>query len=104
MTNDFFEAPTTLRIPTSFARFSLRAVLMFIKLIHAINRINAAIKANSLTYQFYHLKLHSQKMEYKAAYLNGYKIFRSVFRDQMINNNIFNFRIQRCNISIWFKQ
>ena len=32
-------APATFRIPTSFARFSLRAVLRFMKLIHAISRI-----------------------------------------------------------------
>src|SRR6185437_11424276 len=41
-------APTTLRMPTSRARFSLRAVLRFIKLIQAMSRINAAISENIL--------------------------------------------------------
>jgi hypothetical protein len=47
--SSLFFAPATLRIPTSFARFSLRAVLKFMKLIQAINKIKAAIIANSFT-------------------------------------------------------
>src|SRR5258706_4751286 len=42
--------PIVLRMPTSFARFSLRAVLRFIKLIHASNKTNTPIIPNIHTY------------------------------------------------------
>src|SRR6266542_1814670 len=45
LTNDCFFAPSTLRIPTSAERFEERAVDKFIKLIHAINKVNKAIEA-----------------------------------------------------------
>ena len=41
--------PTAFRIPTSFARFSERAVLRFIKLMHASNKTKTAIIPNSQT-------------------------------------------------------
>src|SRR5882757_3434863 len=41
--------PTALRMPTSFARFSLRAVLRFIKLMHASSSTNAPIIENNHT-------------------------------------------------------
>src|SRR5215469_11245313 len=42
--------PTVLRIPTSFARFSLRAVLKFMKLMQASNNTNTPIMPNIHTY------------------------------------------------------
>jgi len=42
----FRAAPTTLRIPTSFARVLDRAVARFIKLMLAISKINRAIAEN----------------------------------------------------------
>ena len=45
-TKAFFLAPTTFRTPTSFALFSLRAVLKFIKLIQAITKTIMAMMAN----------------------------------------------------------
>ncbi len=48
-TSDFLVAPTTFLIPTSFALFSLRAVLRFMKLIQAINKMKPAITPNNLT-------------------------------------------------------
>ena len=44
-TSDPFCAPNTLRIPTSAERFEERAVDKFIKLMHAINKVNKAIEA-----------------------------------------------------------
>ena len=41
--------PTALRMPTSFARFSLRAVLRFIKFMHASSRTNMPMMENSHT-------------------------------------------------------
>jgi len=41
--------PATLRIPTSLARFALRAVLRFIKLTQAMSRISIAIKEKMVT-------------------------------------------------------
>ena len=46
----FLMAPETFLTPTSFARFKERAVARFIKFMHAINRIKAAIIENNLTY------------------------------------------------------
>ena len=45
--------PTVLRIPTSFALFSERAVLRFIKLIQASNNTNTPITANIHTYSIW---------------------------------------------------
>jgi len=42
----FFRAPTTFRTPTSFALFSLRAVLRFMKLMQAISKTIPAIRPN----------------------------------------------------------
>src|ERR1700692_1717329 len=43
MSNCLREEPTVLRLPTSLARLSLRAVLRFIKLIQASNNTNIPI-------------------------------------------------------------
>ena len=43
-------APTTFRIPTSFARFAERAVARFIKLIQAISKIKMATMVKRRTY------------------------------------------------------
>ena len=43
-TNDCFCAPRTLRTPTSAERFEERAVDRFIKLIHAISKVNKAME------------------------------------------------------------
>jgi hypothetical protein len=40
-----FCAPSTLRMPTSAERFEERAVDKFMKLMHAINKVNNAIEA-----------------------------------------------------------
>ncbi len=48
----FFKAPATLRIPTSLARFSLLAVDRFMKLMHAISKINTGDKTEYF-YPFY---------------------------------------------------
>src|SRR5437762_13944524 len=46
----FQSEPIVFRIPTSFARFSLRAVLRFMKLIQASNKTNTPIIPNIQTY------------------------------------------------------
>jgi hypothetical protein len=43
-------APMTFRNPTSLERFMERAVARFMKLIHAMNNINAAISVKKITY------------------------------------------------------
>ncbi|MNT97101.1 hypothetical protein D3C72_2393430 [compost metagenome] len=48
-TNSFLFAPTTFLTPTSFALFSLWAVLKFMKLMQAIIRIKQAMAINDLT-------------------------------------------------------
>ncbi len=45
----FLLAPTTLRIPTSFALISDLAVVRLMKLKHAISKINSAVPANTYT-------------------------------------------------------
>ena len=73
-TRDRFCAPTHLRIPTSFALFSLRAVVRFIKLIQAMRRMNAAMIAKSLTNSISPpSSLPFVKFEYKRQRLMGYK-------------------------------
>src|SRR6266487_301166 len=49
-TKDFFSAPSTLRIPTSDERLEERAVERFMKLIHAINKVNIAMEARMYKY------------------------------------------------------
>ncbi len=67
-------APTTFRMPTSFALFSLRAVLRFIKLIQAISRIKAAMMAESFTNSILPPSSTAPlKLEYKRQRLIGYK-------------------------------
>ncbi len=43
-------APTTFLTPISFARFTDRAVVRFMKLMQAISKINTAIMLNKCTY------------------------------------------------------
>src|SRR5882757_318530 len=43
------DEPTVLRMPTSFARFSLRAVLRFIKLMHTSSSTNVPMIENNHT-------------------------------------------------------
>jgi len=49
-TRNGLAAPTTFLIPTSFARFTDRAVERFMKLMQAISMMNTATMLNSLTY------------------------------------------------------
>src|ERR1700743_3706504 len=71
--SDPLNAPATLRMPTSRARFSLRAVLRFMKLIQAINNISAAIIENVRTVEIRPPETwpFSSKLEYKRHLLAG---------------------------------
>src|SRR5580693_6084682 len=72
--NDFFNAPATFRIPTSFARFSLLAVDRFMKLIQAINNIKTAMSVNNLTVSIRPpVGFPSTNFEYNLNWLTGYK-------------------------------
>ena len=50
MISCFLSPPTTLRIPISFARFTERATVRFIKLMQAISKINKAIPERMYEY------------------------------------------------------
>src|SRR4030095_16253954 len=63
---NFLSVPSTLRIPTSLARLAERAVVRFMKLMQAINRINKATAEKIYTYWILPLGLSSkERSEYK---------------------------------------
>src|SRR5690606_36443756 len=67
-----FGEPTVLRMPTSFARFSDRAVLRFMKFMQATNSTNKPMTLNSRTYPM------------EPPPLPGYRIIPLLFKCQSL--------------------
>jgi hypothetical protein len=75
LTKALLNAPFTLRTPISLPRFVARAVHRFIKLIHAIIKMNMAIRLKSRTYSILPpLTCPFLKLEFKYFSLKGCKL------------------------------